>query len=169
MSWLVLRRSTLKYAFCAACFETPTTRPIALNERWRSRNATICSSRRAISCLACAVFVSPPAPRLDSFVNCSNVNWSDDLQLTVTYARATASRAAGSCGNAARVPCVYYIHGGGMWLYAVGKRRSPPCAAGRERLCSGLLPMDAGDDEPHRSRGVRGHEAGNHPNQRGAW
>jgi hypothetical protein len=33
---------------------------IAPNERWRSRNATICSSRRAISCLACAVFVSPP-------------------------------------------------------------------------------------------------------------
>ena len=32
MSWSVLRRSALKYAFCAACFETPTTRPIVFDQ-----------------------------------------------------------------------------------------------------------------------------------------
>jgi hypothetical protein len=72
MSTAVLRRSSRRKAVWAASLETPTTRPIALNELWRSRNATICSSRRAISMRAWAVFVSPPVPRLSKDWICSD-------------------------------------------------------------------------------------------------
>ena len=72
MSWSVLRRSALLKARMALLLLTPTVRAIAANGIWRSRSATICSSRLAMSTRAYGVRVSPPRVLFEG----SNGAWS---------------------------------------------------------------------------------------------